>query len=856
METKLGNLTILFVVVAVCLWTAMPAGAVVVDRGPYVQNGTPSAITVMWRTDVTTKGRVWYGNDMGNLDIIETENSIKGTLIHIDSVWSYLDDGSDQGTAWRGISFDDSSWASGPSELGYGDGDEATVVGFIDTEPKGGLQRNITTYFRHTFNISDVSVYTSLTLTLLCDDGAVVYLNGTEVVRHNMPAGTILYTTTASSNVNSGDESVFHSFNVSPGLLVNGDNVLAVEIHQISSKSNDISFNLELFEPALGDGITHIVRLTELQPDTQYFYQVGTDANEVLVGGDANHYFITNPEPGSYIPIRIWAIGDSHLPGTFTNAKAVRDAYLELASIEGKADVFLALGDISEGGADEEFQAFFDVYKSIVRNTGLWPTRGNHERDERVFYGSFVLPADGEAGGVVSGTEHYYSFDYGNIHFICLNSAEDVDSELINMRENAVTILEAYGVDLVLCGHSHAYERSQFINGHYGTSNTFDQAIHVVQAGNGQEGEDGAYIKYGTDGTVYIVAGVAGQISYVSLHPAMYFCKAELGSLIIDVNGPRMDVRFLRELFPLQIDDFFTIIKAPSVDAGDDQTIILPDNTANLNGMVSENVVSILWEKVSGSGTVTFDPNAFVEDPIASFSAPDIYVLRLTGDDGVLSDSDELTVTVVDPNAEDTTPPAPDPMTWTVMPYATGSTSIAMEATTATDQSGVEYFFDCLTSGGHDSGWQEGTFYEDIGLEPNMPYTYQVQARDKSLNQNVTSWSTVESATTESACSPSTTHVESIACGTAAGSRGKKYGSVTVTVYDNCANPVTGAQVTGTFTGDFNETHTETTGASGMVVITTTTQLKKPSYTFCVDSVNHVTLTYSFSDNVETCDSY
>jgi predicted phosphodiesterase len=734
---------------------------------------------------------------------------------------------------------------------------------------------------------------------LLCDDGAVVYLNGAEVVRHNMPAATILYTTTASSNVNSGGESVFHSFNVSPSLLVNGENILAVEIHQVSSKSNDISFNLELFDPALGDGITHLVRLTELQPDTRYFYQVGTDTNDVLAGGDADHYFVTSPEPGSYVPTRIWAVSDSHLPGNYDNAAAVRDAYLELAAIEGKADVFLALGDISESGADEEFQAVFDTYKSILRNTPLWPTRGNHERDERVYYGNFVMPANGEAGGVASGTEHYYSFDYGNIHIISLNAAEenlradpcspmyqwlkadlannsqtwtiaywhhapysksqndsDVDSELINMRENAVTILEDYGVDLVLCGHSHAYERSQFINGHYGTSDTFDPAVHVVQTGSGQQGGDGAYIKSGNDGTVYMVAGVAGQISWVNFHPAMYFSEAELGSLIIDVNGPRMDVRFLRQLFPLQIDDFFSIIKAPSVDAGDNQTIFLPDSTANLDGTVSENVVSILWEKVSGSGIVTFVPNAFVEDPIATFSAADIYVLRLTGSDGSLSNSDEVTITVVDPNAQDTTPPTPDPMTWASVPYATSTTSIAMQASTASDTSGVEYYFACISGGGHDSSWQDSAFYEDTGLEPSTQYTYQAKARDKSASQNETGWSTAESAITESACSPGTTHVESIVCGTAAGSRGKKYGRVTVTVCDNCGNPVSGAEVTATFTGDFNETLAGTTNASGMTVITTTMQIKKPSYTFCVDSVTHVTLTYDSNDNGQTCNSY
>jgi hypothetical protein len=101
--------------------------------------------------------------------------------------------------------------------------------------------------------------------------------------------------------------------------------------------------------------------------------------------------------------------------------------------------------------------------------------------------------------------------------------------------------------------------------------------------------------------------------------------------------------------------------------------------------------------------------------------------------------------------APDTTPPSPDPMTWSTDPYATGDTSISMTATTATDVSGVEYYFDCITSGGHDSGWQNGTTYEDTGLSASTQYTYQVKARDKSTNQNETAYSTTKSATTNAA---------------------------------------------------------------------------------------------------------
>jgi hypothetical protein len=130
-----------------------------------------------------------------------------------------------------------------------------------------------------------------------------------------------------------------------------------------------------------------------------------------------------------------------------------------------------------------------------------------------------------------------------------------------------------------------------------------------------------------------------------------------------------------------------------------------------------------------------------------------------------------------------------------------------------------------------------------------------VKARDKSTNQNETGWSTQRSATTLAGCTPGTMHIESIFCGTVRGSQGKKFGEVTITIFDNCGNPVSGASVTGNFTGDFNEMSTGATGSNGIAVLTTATDVKKPSYQFCVNSVNG-TLTYEpNNNNVDTCKS-
>ena len=102
----------------------------------------------------------------------------------------------------------------------------------------------------------------------------------------------------------------------------------------------------------------------------------------------------------------------------------------------------------------------------------------------------------------------------------------------------------------------------------------------------------------------------------------------------------------------------------------------------------------------------------------------------------------------------DTTPPSPDPMTWATEPYATGTTSISMTANTATDTSGVEYYFECTAGGGHSSSWQDSSTYQDTGLSASTQYSYRVKARDKSTNHNETGYSTVKSATTDASAEP------------------------------------------------------------------------------------------------------
>lgn len=162
------------------------------------------------------------------------------TLIAASSTWSYNDLGTDLGTDWVGTTYDDSTWPTGAGQLGYGDGDETTVIGW-GPHP---TRRAITAYFRSEFVLDDASSVVALDLDLLRDDGAVVYLNGTEILRNNMPTGVITAVTPASSATSRENE--YRKFLLDASALVDGVNVIAVEVHQDSIYSSDLSFDLAL----------------------------------------------------------------------------------------------------------------------------------------------------------------------------------------------------------------------------------------------------------------------------------------------------------------------------------------------------------------------------------------------------------------------------------------------------------------------------------------------------------------------------------------------------------------------------------------------------------------------------------
>ena len=361
----------------------------------------------------------------------------------------------------------------------------------------------------------------------------------------------------------------------------------------------------------------HVVTLTGLSPNTTYYYSVGAGGETLApttADNPADFTFTTPPVAGTVIDTRIWVLGDAGTAGSGDPARqrSVRDAFYGWTGAR-TPNLVLQLGDNAyNSGQDIEYQkAMFDMFPTMLRKTVFWSCLGNHETaqatafvDSYPYFDIYTLPTAGESGGVASGTEHYYSFDYGNIHFIALDSMtanravddprtaqnedgpmatwlrndlqsttatwiiaffhhppytkgshnSDTEAEHIQMRQNFLPILEAGGADVVLGGHSHIYERSYLLDGHYGVSTTLTPAMKL-NPGDGRPTGNGAYVKplaggRGHQGAVYNVAGSAGQVSGTQPdfpHPAHFISLTNLGSLVLDINGNRLDATFVRE---------------------------------------------------------------------------------------------------------------------------------------------------------------------------------------------------------------------------------------------------------------------------------------------------------------------
>jgi hypothetical protein len=381
----------------------------------------------------------------------------------------------------------------------------------------------------------------------------------------------------------------------------------------------------------------HTVKLLNLAPSTFYYYSVGNNSTSFTTPS-SRYRFKTNPVPGTEVPTRVWAIGDFGKGNA--EQVAVKNSYMQYDD-SLNTDVWIWLGDnVYDDGTDEEYQTkLFELngFSDVFNWLPFWPSPGNHdyntvweesaflgipysnialEDHQGPYYDLVHVPTEAEAGGFPSDLELFYSFDYGDVHFLSLNSevfdfaqtsqgidrmklwieqdliqntrtftiayfhqppyskgSHDSDDafELVMkaMRERVVPLLEQYDIDLVVCGHSHVFERSKLVHGHYGNSQSFNPSTMLKDSSNGNFNQGNAYHKDGLantpDGTVYVVCGNSGSKEDApSLnHPVMEFVDGGIeacGSFVMDIYKNRLDGKYLHMNGTVM--DEFTILKS------------------------------------------------------------------------------------------------------------------------------------------------------------------------------------------------------------------------------------------------------------------------------------------------------
>ncbi len=411
-------------------------------------------------------------------------------------------------------------------------------------------------------------------------------------------------------------------------------------IGKVMYGTDKANLSLTQMDTVVGDSTRHMVTLKGLSPYTVYYYAIYND-NVFAEGGDDEHKFRTFPvstDPGH---VRVWGIGDFG-KGNSKEAQ-VRDSY-PFDSVETNLWVWMGDNAYDNGSEAQYLTKVFDSvygYKKIMKHLPFLPCPGNHDYEgvQQVFntkpplthtgpYYDFIeVYKNGEAGGVPTGHELFYSYDYRNVHFISLNSelgsftnqahnwtgihagantftsspmsdwlnqdlaantkpwvvvyfhqcpytqgshnsADAIEYYMEAMRNNFNPIFEQYGVDVVLCGHTHVYERSYLVHGSYGKDADID-ASHFVQKTSGKESLNEAYRKSLTGspanyGTVYVNNGNSGsdESGAPMQHPYMYAgsaCSGCVGSFVMDIEGNKLKGRHIASNGTV-LDDF-TIIK-------------------------------------------------------------------------------------------------------------------------------------------------------------------------------------------------------------------------------------------------------------------------------------------------------
>ena len=449
----------------------------------------------------------------------------------------------------------------------------------------------------------------------------------------------------------------------------------------------------------------HQVQISGLAADSKYYYTVGSTTT--LLEATASNYFTTLPLSTSTRKIKVLAFGDCG--NNSANQRDVRDAFISYAGTNNiEPDAWLLIGDNAyNGGLDGEYTSnFFNIYNSnLLKYLKLYPSPGNHDYNNSAsnqglrnlpYYNQFTMPTLGEVGGVASNTEAFYSYDIGDVHFVSLDSYgrengnttrlydtafgntqadwlrndlaannkkwtivymhhppytkgshnSDTESELINMHDKIPAILERFGVDLVISGHSHSYERSFLIKDLYGLSSSYVPATHLVSGSSARYNGTANSCPYNYQsgqvkhGTVYVVTGSAGQLGGTtgSLAFMSYANYIQGGSFYFEIDSNRLSAKFISytgtgaSVAPL-VRDSFTIFKDVNKTTNSSVTINTPLTlTASWRGTYYwPNNAGATTQSVTINNTVNGTFNYTVRDAVSGSCIQDAFIITVSG---------------------------------------------------------------------------------------------------------------------------------------------------------------------------------------------------------------------------------